>query len=39
VGTFMALPRFFEIMRKRSARRRHARVCDRDIINLVSYRH
>ena len=38
VGTFMALPRFFEIMVKRSARRRHARTCDRDIINLVSYR-
>jgi len=38
VGTFMALPRFFEIMGKRAVRRRHARVNDSDIINLVSYR-
>jgi GT2 family glycosyltransferase len=38
VGTFMALPRFFEVMRKRSVRRRYARTCDSDIIKLVSYR-
>ncbi len=38
VGTFMALPRFFEIMEKRAVRRKHAQVCDSDIIKLVSYR-
>lgn len=38
VGTFMALPRFFEIMGKRGVRKGHSRVSDSDIINLVSYR-
>lgn len=37
VGTFMALPRFFDIMTKRAERAKHVKVCDSDIIKMVSY--
>jgi GT2 family glycosyltransferase len=36
IGTFMALPRFFELMKKRAERSKHTKVCDRDIISLIS---